>query len=94
MEVTVEFAGMPRVLTREPRISLELEAGTTFQHILQHVGERYPQLVGDVIHPNYQALKSSNMLSLNGKRMVQPSEMDQSPEHGDRLILMSILAGG
>lgn len=94
MEVTVEFAGLARVLTREPRISLKLEDGTTFQEILRQVSEQYPQLVGDVIHPNLQTLKSSNMLNLNGKHMVQPSQMDQSPKHGDRLILMSILAGG
>jgi hypothetical protein len=73
---------------------MEIDAGTTFHEILQRVSEQYPQLVGDVIQPNLRALKSSNMLNLNGKHMIQPSQMDQSPEHGDRLILMSILAGG
>lgn len=94
MEVTVEFAGMARVLTRQPRIALRLEQGTTFRQILQQLGELHPELVGEVIHPSFQSLKSSNMLNLNGKRMIQPGQMDQGPQDGDRLILMSILAGG
>lgn len=94
MEITVEFAGLARVLTRQPRIALQLESGTTFRRILQQLGEMHPELVGEVIHPSLESLKASNMLNLNGKRMVQPSQMDQSPEDGDRLIVMSILAGG
>ena len=56
--------------------------------------EAYPELVGDVIHPSYASLKASNMLNVNGKRMIQPSQMDECPQDGDRLIMMSILAGG
>jgi molybdopterin converting factor small subunit len=94
MEITVEFAGIARVLTRQSRFVLELEEGATFRHILQRLGEMHPELMGEVIHPSFDSLKSSNMLNLNGRRMIQPSQMDQSPQEGDRLILMSILAGG
>ena len=94
MHVTVEFAGMARVLTRTSRVSLELDDSTTFSQILRLLGDRHPELVGDVISPTFDALKSSNMLNLNGKHMIQPTQMDQSPTDGDRLILMSILAGG
>ncbi len=94
MEVTVEFAGLARVLTRQPRVLMTLDEGTSFREILEQLGKLHPELVGDVIHPSFTSLKSSNMLNLNGKRMIQPAHMDESPEHGDRLILMSILAGG
>ncbi|MGC9469505.1 MAG: MoaD/ThiS family protein [Anaerolineae bacterium] len=94
MDVTVEFAGLARVLTRQPRISLQLDDGVTFREILKRLGEKYPELVGEVIHPSYERLNSSNMLNLNGKHMIQPGQMDQSPDDGDRIILMSILAGG
>lgn len=94
MNVTVEFAGMARVLTKTPRVNLELDEAATFHQVLRLLGEQYPELVGEVLSPKLDALKSSNMLNLNGKRMIQPAEMDQSPEDGDRLILMSILAGG
>ncbi len=42
---------------------------------------------------DYTSLQSSNMLNLNG-RHGQSDQMDESPSDGDRLILMSILAGG
>ena len=54
----------------------------------------HPELVGEVIDPSFSSLQSSNMLNLNGRHMVQPNQMDNCPVHGDRLILMSILAGG
>ena len=73
---------------------MKLESGCTFRQILQQLGQLHPELVGEVIHPSFASLQSSNMLNLNGRRMIQPTQMDQSPEHGDRLILMSILAGG
>ncbi|MBN1249603.1 MAG: MoaD/ThiS family protein [Anaerolineae bacterium] len=94
MKVTVEFAGMARLLTRTPRVTLELDDSTSFSEILRMLGERHPELVGEVISPTFDALKASNMLNVNGKHMVQPAQMDQGPTDGDRLILMSILAGG
>jgi hypothetical protein len=54
----------------------------------------YPALVGEVISKDRQTLLGSNMLSLNGKHMIRPSDLDNSPEAGDKLTLMSILAGG
>ncbi|MCU0521999.1 MAG: MoaD/ThiS family protein [Anaerolineae bacterium] len=94
MEVMVEFAGLARVLTRRSRFPLELDDGCSYRCILQRLGEMHPELVGEVIHPSFAALQSSNMLNLNGRRMVQPAQMDECPQQGDRLILMSILAGG
>ena len=94
MELMVEFAGLARVFTRTPRFTMQLDEGTSFRQILRMLGDHYPELVGDVITPGLDSLRSSNMLSLNGKHMIQPSQMDQCPNQGDRLILMSILAGG
>ncbi len=94
MEVTVEFAGIARVLACVPRTRLRLDDTTSYQQILRILGDRFPELVGEVISPTFDALKSSNMLNRNGKQMIQQNQMDQSPTDGDRLILMSILAGG
>ena len=94
MELMVEFAGLARVHTRVPRFTMQLDEGKTFRQILRMLGGRYPELVGSVIGPGLDSLQSSNMLNLNGKYMIQPSQMDQCPNQGDRLILMSILAGG
>ena len=34
------------------------------------------------------------MFNLDGKRMVKPGELDNTPDEGGHLILMSVLAGG
>ena len=94
MQVNVEFSGVSRVLTRTPKISLNLESVATFQDILRLLGERHPELLGEVIDPTDYTLEGANMLNLNGQRMVQPDQMRTSPSDGDRIILMSILAGG
>ncbi len=94
MEVTVEFAGLSRVLTKRAYLPLTLEEGCSYRQILHRLGTMYPELVGNVIHPSYTSLQSSNMLNLNGRHMIQSDQMDESPSDGDRLILMSILAGG
>ncbi len=94
MQVVVEFMGVARVVSGVKQATLELEEGTPFRQIVRLLGQRYPQLLGDVIHAEGETLQASNMLNLNGRRMIQPAQMDDAPGDGDRLILMSILAGG
>lgn len=94
MELTIEFAGLSRVLTHQSKFTLEVAPDTTYRQLLTILSHQYPALVGEVIHSSLKTLQSSNMLNVNGKHMVQPTEMDLSPSEGDRIILMSILAGG
>ncbi len=94
MKILVEFAGVSRVLTGAQQVSLELETGATFEQIVRELAAQYPKLVGTVIHPDQKLLMASNMLNVNGQHMLQPSQMTESPQDGDRIILMSILAGG
>lgn len=94
MQVSVEFVGVARVVTGVKQATLDLDTGTTFHQIVRLLGQRYPQLLGQVILSDGEVLQPSNMLNLNGRRMIQPAQMDDTPHDGDRLILMSILAGG
>ncbi len=94
MDVKVEFAGLSRVITHDRGLSLTLDDHATYRDILQLLAGRYPDLIGNVIHPSLESLQSSNMLNLNGKYMISPDQMNNSPSEGDRIILMSVLAGG
>lgn len=94
MNILVELGGIARIVTGERQIALTLPEETTFREIVRLLGARYPALVGQVIHPDGDSLYASHMLSLNGKLMVRPEQLDESPRDGDRLIVMSILAGG
>ena len=94
MNVSVEFAGVSRLLTGTPQISLELQDGTTFREIMHLLASRYPQMVGHVIDPSSNTLYASTSLSLNGKQIIPPEKLDEGPSEGDRLILLSLMAGG
>ena len=94
MQVLIEFMGVARIAGGVKQTTLELEEGTTFRQIVRLLGQQYPKLRGEVIQADGETLQASNMLNLNGRRMIQPAQMDDVPSDGDRLILMSILAGG
>jgi molybdopterin converting factor small subunit len=94
MEITIEFVGISRMITKKSRLNLTLEEGTTYQDIVKLLAHKFPKLVGQMIEPKEFSLYPSNMFSLNGERMIKPDEMGKKVKDGDRLILMSILAGG
>ena len=94
MNVSVEFSGIARVVTRVRKISLNLNEETTFRELVRMLGNKYPAMIGEVIKSDGETLYPSNMLNLNGKNMIRPAQMDDCPQDGDRVILMSVLAGG
>jgi molybdopterin converting factor small subunit len=94
MRVQVEFLGLSRLAAGVKEITLELEKGTTFRDIVRMLGTRYPAMIGNVIQPDGETLQVPNIFNRNARQMIQASQMDDSPSDGDRIILMSISAGG
>ena len=94
MRIHIEFLGISRLATEVKEITLDLEEGTTFRDIVRILGTRYPALIGNVIQPDGETLQLPNIFNQNVKRMVQANQMNDDPSDGDRIILMSISAGG
>ncbi len=94
MRVRVELLGLSRFAAGVKEITLDLEEDTTFRDIVRMLGARYPEMIGNVIQPDGETLQTPNIFNLNAKRMIQAGQMDDSPSDGDRIILMSISAGG
>ncbi len=94
MRIHVEFLGLSRLAAGAREIALDLEEDTTFRDIVRMLGTRYPKMIGNVIQPDGETLQTPNIFNLNAKRMIQASQMDGSPSDGDRIILMSVSAGG
>jgi molybdopterin converting factor small subunit len=94
MRIHIEFLGLARLAAGVREITLDLEEGTTFRDIVRTLGVRYPKMIGNVIQPDGETLQSPNIFNLNAKQMIKASQMDDSPSDGDRIILMSISAGG
>jgi hypothetical protein len=94
MRVQIELLGLSRLVTGQREISLDLEADATFRDIVRTLADTYPQMIGNVIRPDRATLQEPNIFNLNARRMVQAAQMDESPGENDRIILMSMSAGG
>jgi molybdopterin converting factor small subunit len=94
MRIQMEFLGLSRFAAGVKEIALDLEEGTTFRDIVRMLATRYPAMIGNVIQPDGETLQLPNILNLNAKRMIQANQMDDGPSDGDRIILMSVSAGG
>jgi molybdopterin converting factor small subunit len=94
MQVQIEFLGLSRILTGKKEVSLELGQETTFRDLVRTLSAQYPALVPNVIQADRETLQAPNIFNLNARRMIQASRMEESPNDGDRVILMSMSAGG
>ena len=94
MRVHLELFGLSRIAAGTKELTLELEEGTTFRDIVRLLSAKYPVMVGNVINPDLETLHPPNIFNLNAKRMIKPNQMDECPSDGDRVVLMSISAGG
>lgn len=54
----------------------------------------YPALKGEVIEKDGKKLIPTNLFSLNGQKILHENNLDFTPNDGDKLILLSLLAGG
>ncbi len=93
-QVQVEFTGISRMLTGQSEMTIKIRQGTTFSEIVKLLGKKFPSMVGQVIEKNGSVFIATNLFSINGQQIIQESEMNGSPKEGDRLILISLLAGG
>ena len=94
VHIHVELLGISRLIAGTKVVSLDLEYGASFRDVVRALSIKCPALIGDVIHPNGETLHPPHIFNLNAKRMIQENQMDECLDDGDRITLMSILAGG
>ncbi len=94
IQVLVEFTGISRLLTGQTEYQLPLADGAVILDVVHVIGRKFPPLVGEVIEKNGETLIPTNLFSVNGKQILNENQMHYQPKDGDRLILLSLLAGG
>ena len=82
------------MLSGKSDIELSLPDGATFREVVGKLAHLYPSLIGQIIHEDGKNLIDTNLFSLNGATILHSSQMEQTPRNGDKLILLSLLAGG
>jgi len=94
MRVNVEFLGLSRLIIGSKQMAFDLPEDTSFRDLVRLLHSQYPGLVDNVIRPDGETLQAPNVFNLDGKRMVRQDQMSQAIHDGDRVILMSLSAGG
>jgi hypothetical protein len=94
MNIEVEFIGVSRILSGVSKANIIIPAGGSYRDIIHELSEEYPAFNGQLIDTENNSFIGSSMFNLDGKRMVKPGELDNTPDEGGHLILMSVLAGG
>mgnify|MGYP001070766733 CR=1 FL=1 len=94
MRVNLEFFGLSRLVVGKKEIALDLEENATFRDVVRKLAAMYPDLIGNVIRPDGESLQHPNIFNRNAKQMIRADQMDERPSDGDRIILMSMSAGG
>ncbi|MGD8245629.1 MAG: MoaD/ThiS family protein [Anaerolineae bacterium] len=94
MRVRVQLFGLSRLISGEKEVTLTLGEGATFRDAVRALVREYPDLIGDVVQPDGETMQVPNILNLDGRRMIHREQMDERLADGDRLILMSLSAGG
>jgi molybdopterin converting factor small subunit len=94
MQVRVELLGLSRLVTGEKEVFLDLGSEATYRDIVRALSNEYPALIGNVIQSDRENLQAPNIFNLNARQMIQSKQMDSRLSEGDRIILMSMSAGG
>ncbi len=94
IKVKVEFSGLSRILASVNDVQLSLDPQHTYTDIINMIAEKFPGLVGNVIAEDKNSLFPSNVFSREGKTIVMPEQFKDTPQDGETLILLSLLAGG
>ncbi|HEY60452.1 MAG TPA: MoaD/ThiS family protein [Anaerolineae bacterium] len=94
IKVKVEFSGIARILTGRNEFAVDISDNISYEEIITELAKAFPKLIGHIINEDRRSLFPSNVISVNGKSILQPDDMKGSPSGGDTLILLSLLAGG
>lgn len=94
LNILVEFTGISRILTGKTEIAIPLHDGAQLIDVIQSIARRFPALVGEVIEKDGCSMIPTNLFSVNGAQILHEDQLHFQPEDGDRLILLSLLAGG
>lgn len=94
IQVFIEFSAVSRVLTGQSEFSLNLKKGASIADLIEALGKKFPELLGQIIEKDGKGLIPTNVFSVNGQKIIHENDTEFRPNDGDKLILLSLLSGG
>ena len=92
MKLTVGFyCGLARRLSKETSVEIEVNDSATLRDVSAALAHRFPAFLGQLIVPETHDLVEPHFFHVNGRRA---DSLDLSVREGDRILLMTVTAGG
>jgi hypothetical protein len=94
MVIQVEFTGAAKEIVGRREVSLTLPETAIYRDVIRNLAQMYPGLVGMIIAADRSSLLSAMIFDRNGGEAILPGMLEQSPQDGDRLMLLYFIVGG
>lgn len=92
MKLTIGFyCGLARRLSKETSAEIEVNDGATLRDVSAALARKFPAFLGQLIVPETYDLVEPHFFHMNGRRA---DSMDLTVREGDRILLMTVTAGG
>jgi len=92
MKLTVEFySGLALRLSKEKAASIEVGDNATLRDVSAALAQKFPAFLGALIVPETYELVSPHLFNIHGQAVAS---LDTKPEEGERILLLSVTAGG
>lgn len=94
VKLTIELTGVAKDIAGAPEIEMQLSPEDTYHDVVEKLAEMHPDLVNILIAPDRKSFLSSNLFIINDEMNDPVFFMEQHPNDGDRLTLVSVMTGG
>ncbi len=94
IKLTIEFTGVAKQFTGASSVDFVFPEDVIYTDVVRVLGEHYPELIGLLIDQDGETFLSSNMFIINNEMALPVMVMDEHPNDGDRLVLVSVMTGG
>jgi len=94
LKVRIEFSGIAKSLAGKDSMDLPITPETTYRGIIRQLAGMFPEMVNLLISPSGDEFLSSVMFVIDGDLANPVMLIDQKPQDGECIHLMSVITGG
>jgi pheromone shutdown protein TraB len=94
IHLTIELTGIAKDIAGQKELEMQLSPHETYHNVVEKLATLYPGLVNVLISPDRKTFLSSNLFIINDEMNDPVFFMEENPQDGDRLTLVSVMTGG
>lgn len=94
MQIQIELHGLAKMIAETGQVTLDVDDGATYKTIIERLADLYPDMVGPLIAPDNLTLLNCTVFIRNQNEMITQEQIEDRPNPGDRLSLLTVIVGG